>query len=177
MGVTCWRSGGSGSRSQEAAEVFKKYCARERSITNNKIPKHTSMFREFTFGDLAPAPTIPQREIVLQWLNNSNRLIRSTIGISNAPLVCTRKKVKVLGTEPPHQDGRNEFRQRHDDSGGGGYPRTRVSGESSTTKHRILHTSGPHPPPDGPKGVGARGGACGELLLRPAALVFRSKGK
>ncbi|KZV53975.1 hypothetical protein F511_37038 [Dorcoceras hygrometricum] len=33
-----------------------------------------------------------------------------------------------------------------------GYPRTMASGESSTTKHRILHASGPHPtmPPDDP---------------------------
>ncbi|KZV35951.1 hypothetical protein F511_33748 [Dorcoceras hygrometricum] len=33
-----------------------------------------------------------------------------------------------------------------------GYPCTRASGESSTTKHRILHASGPHPtpPPDDP---------------------------
>ncbi|KZV14315.1 hypothetical protein F511_19458 [Dorcoceras hygrometricum] len=32
------------------------------------------------------------------------------------------------------------------------YPRTRASGESSTTKHRLLHASGPHPipPPNDP---------------------------
>ncbi|KZV07132.1 hypothetical protein F511_45385 [Dorcoceras hygrometricum] len=31
-----------------------------------------------------------------------------------------------------------------------GYPCTKASGESSTTKHRLLHASGPHPipPPD-----------------------------
>ncbi|KZV56599.1 hypothetical protein F511_09078 [Dorcoceras hygrometricum] len=28
-----------------------------------------------------------------------------------------------------------------------GYPCTKASGESSTTKHRILHASGPHPIP------------------------------
>ncbi|KZV40406.1 chromatin structure-remodeling complex protein SYD-like [Dorcoceras hygrometricum] len=34
-----------------------------------------------------------------------------------------------------------------------GYPRTKASGESSTTKHRLLHASGPHPipPPNDPK--------------------------
>ncbi|KZV43837.1 hypothetical protein F511_38753 [Dorcoceras hygrometricum] len=39
-----------------------------------------------------------------------------------------------------------------------GYPRMRASGESSTTKHRILHASGPHPipPPNDPKRVGKR---------------------
>ncbi|KZV33643.1 hypothetical protein F511_12342 [Dorcoceras hygrometricum] len=38
------------------------------------------------------------------------------------------------------------------------YPHTRASGESSTTKHRLLHASGPHPipPPDDPNGVGKR---------------------
>ncbi|KZV54775.1 hypothetical protein F511_35676 [Dorcoceras hygrometricum] len=34
-----------------------------------------------------------------------------------------------------------------------GYPRMNASGESSTTKHRLLHASGPHPipPPNDPK--------------------------
>ncbi|KZV32467.1 hypothetical protein F511_16519 [Dorcoceras hygrometricum] len=34
-----------------------------------------------------------------------------------------------------------------------GYPRIKASGESSTTKHRLLHSSGPHPipPPNDPK--------------------------
>ncbi|KZV16881.1 hypothetical protein F511_21090, partial [Dorcoceras hygrometricum] len=34
-----------------------------------------------------------------------------------------------------------------------GYPRMRASGESSTTKHRLLHASGSHPipPPNDPK--------------------------
>ncbi|KZV58362.1 carboxyl-terminal-processing peptidase 1, chloroplastic [Dorcoceras hygrometricum] len=33
-----------------------------------------------------------------------------------------------------------------------GYPRMKASGESSTTKHRLLHASGPHPipPPNDP---------------------------
>ncbi|KZV22915.1 putative V-type proton ATPase subunit H [Dorcoceras hygrometricum] len=35
-----------------------------------------------------------------------------------------------------------------------GYPRIKASGESSTTKHRLLHASGPHPipPPNDPNG-------------------------
>ncbi|KZV43916.1 hypothetical protein F511_31364 [Dorcoceras hygrometricum] len=39
-----------------------------------------------------------------------------------------------------------------------GYPRTKASGESWTTKHRLLHASGPHPipPPDDPNRVGKR---------------------
>ncbi|KZV44929.1 kinesin-1-like [Dorcoceras hygrometricum] len=37
-----------------------------------------------------------------------------------------------------------------------GYPRIKASDESSTTKHRLLHASGPHPipPPNDPKRVG-----------------------
>ncbi|KZV58704.1 hypothetical protein F511_28793 [Dorcoceras hygrometricum] len=39
-----------------------------------------------------------------------------------------------------------------------GYPRMKASGESSTTKPRLLHASGPHPipPPNDPKRVGKR---------------------
>ncbi|KZV36593.1 hypothetical protein F511_42336 [Dorcoceras hygrometricum] len=39
-----------------------------------------------------------------------------------------------------------------------GYPRMRASGESSTTKHRLLHASGPHPipPPNDPNEVSSR---------------------
>ncbi|KZV17000.1 hypothetical protein F511_13585 [Dorcoceras hygrometricum] len=39
-----------------------------------------------------------------------------------------------------------------------GYPRMRASGESSTTKHRLLHASGPHsiPPPNDSNGFGKR---------------------
>ncbi|KZV28066.1 ent-kaurene synthase B [Dorcoceras hygrometricum] len=39
-----------------------------------------------------------------------------------------------------------------------GYPRIKASGESSTTKNRLLHASGPHPipPPNDPNWVGKR---------------------
>ncbi|KZV32495.1 hypothetical protein F511_43397 [Dorcoceras hygrometricum] len=39
-----------------------------------------------------------------------------------------------------------------------GYPRIKASGESSTTKHRLLHASGPQPipPPNDPNRVGKR---------------------
>ncbi|KZV28730.1 hypothetical protein F511_31044 [Dorcoceras hygrometricum] len=39
-----------------------------------------------------------------------------------------------------------------------GYPRIKASGESSTTKHRLLHASGPHPipPPTDPNRVDKR---------------------
>ncbi|KZV56736.1 hypothetical protein F511_40370 [Dorcoceras hygrometricum] len=53
-----------------------------------------------------------------------------------------------------------------------GYPRMKASGESSTTKHRLLHASGPHPipPPNDPKGhcswLGCRVRVlrCGEVI-------------
>ncbi|KZV33400.1 hypothetical protein F511_39428 [Dorcoceras hygrometricum] len=50
-----------------------------------------------------------------------------------------------------------------------GYPRMKASGESSTTKHRLLHASGPHPipPPNDPNWLLllATGFACEWLLL------------
>ncbi|KZV22051.1 hypothetical protein F511_37375 [Dorcoceras hygrometricum] len=44
-----------------------------------------------------------------------------------------------------------------------GYPCTRASDESSTTKHRLLHASGPHPipPPNDPIRVGNPGFTAG----------------
>ncbi|KZV29146.1 hypothetical protein F511_25629 [Dorcoceras hygrometricum] len=53
----------------------------------------------------------------------------------------------MAGTSPTRGGGAwQEARPR-------GYPRMRASGESSTTKHRLLHASGPHPipPPNDPK--------------------------
>ncbi|KZV20440.1 hypothetical protein F511_39443 [Dorcoceras hygrometricum] len=46
-----------------------------------------------------------------------------------------------------------------------GYPRMKASGESSTTKHRLLHASGPHPipPPNDPN----------QLLIRRSPIVSR----
>ncbi|KZV20487.1 hypothetical protein F511_30936 [Dorcoceras hygrometricum] len=54
--------------------------------------------------------------------------------------------VKHLATSP------------HDTLDSIGYPRTKASGESLTTNHRLLHASGPHPtpPPDDPNRVGKR---------------------
>ncbi|KZV34302.1 hypothetical protein F511_27572 [Dorcoceras hygrometricum] len=50
------------------------------------------------------------------------------------------------------------FRTTPSDHDSIGYPRTKASGESWTTKHRLLHASGPHPipPPDDPNRVGTR---------------------
>ncbi|KZV24631.1 hypothetical protein F511_37022 [Dorcoceras hygrometricum] len=54
-----------------------------------------------------------------------------------------------------------------------GYPRTKESGESSTTKHRLLHASGPHPipPPDDPNKVGKRVKV--KHLSRRVSMTFR----
>ncbi|KZV37052.1 hypothetical protein F511_11998 [Dorcoceras hygrometricum] len=63
------------------------------------------------------------------WLRNHN------FGLAQ------RTMVKHLATSP------------HDPLDIIGYPRMKASGESSTTKHRLLHASGPHPisPPNDPK--------------------------
>ncbi|KZV36978.1 hypothetical protein F511_15408 [Dorcoceras hygrometricum] len=47
---------------------------------------------------------------------------------------------------------KSQFRTCPSDHDSIGYPCTKASGESSTTKHRLLHASGPHPipPPDDP---------------------------
>ncbi|KZV16805.1 hypothetical protein F511_36561 [Dorcoceras hygrometricum] len=54
-----------------------------------------------------------------------------------------RIMVKRLATSP------------HDPLDSIGYPRMKASGESSTTKHRLLHASGPHPipPPNDPNRI------------------------
>ncbi|KZV36886.1 hypothetical protein F511_24550 [Dorcoceras hygrometricum] len=48
---------------------------------------------------------------------------------------------------------KSQFRTCPTDHDSIGYPRMKASGESSTTKHRLLHASGPHPipPPNDPK--------------------------
>ncbi|KZV50007.1 carboxyl-terminal-processing peptidase 1, chloroplastic [Dorcoceras hygrometricum] len=50
-----------------------------------------------------------------------------------------------------------------------GYPRMRASGESSTTKHRLLHASGPHPipPPNDPKGGNDKKGESSSRSRQP----------
>ncbi|KZV39408.1 phytochrome A-like [Dorcoceras hygrometricum] len=50
---------------------------------------------------------------------------------------------------------KSQFRTCPSDHDSIGYPRMKASGESSTTKHRLLHASGPHPipPPNDPKHV------------------------
>ncbi|KZV42460.1 U-box domain-containing protein 44-like [Dorcoceras hygrometricum] len=42
---------------------------------------------------------------------------------------------------------KSQFRTDPTDHDSIGYPRAKASGESSTTKHRLLHASGPHPIP------------------------------
>ncbi|KZV24894.1 hypothetical protein F511_16553 [Dorcoceras hygrometricum] len=53
---------------------------------------------------------------------------------------------------------KSQFRTDPSDHDSIGYPCTKASCKSSTTKHRLLHASGPHtiPPPDDPNRVGKR---------------------
>ncbi|KZV46833.1 auxin response factor 4-like [Dorcoceras hygrometricum] len=55
-----------------------------------------------------------------------------------------------------------------------GYPRMRASGESSTTKHRLLHASGPHliPPPNDPNSELFRSSLYSSKLFRPSHLIY-----
>ncbi|KZV35539.1 Annexin [Dorcoceras hygrometricum] len=57
-----------------------------------------------------------------------------------------------------------------------GYPRMKASGESSTTKHRLLHASGPHPipPPNDPNTCVTLNGSRIQLAVGPQPLWFRN---
>ncbi|KZV39101.1 dentin sialophosphoprotein-like [Dorcoceras hygrometricum] len=57
-----------------------------------------------------------------------------------------------------------------------GYPRMRASGESSTTKHRLLHTSGshPNPPPNDPNTCVTLNGSGIQLAVGPQPLRLRN---
>ncbi|KZV18664.1 hypothetical protein F511_40450 [Dorcoceras hygrometricum] len=78
--------------------------------------------------------------------------------------ILARKPLEPSGTGPKIQGVEKQHRNAASGSSDGGprrtakvppigYPRMKASGESSTTKHRLLHASGPHPipPPNDPK--------------------------
>ncbi|KZV19158.1 hypothetical protein F511_10049 [Dorcoceras hygrometricum] len=56
-----------------------------------------------------------------------------------------------------------------------GYPRMKASGESSTTKHRLLHASGPHPipPPNDPKLLFMGDNSSGNAIVLPALALIK----
>ncbi|KZV31436.1 hypothetical protein F511_39794 [Dorcoceras hygrometricum] len=68
---------------------------------------------------------------------------------SNSDIACVTRKTHLPKT---HQVLWPEICHTIISSDCIGYPRTMASGESSTTKHRLLHASGPYPipPPDDP---------------------------
>ncbi|KZV15687.1 hypothetical protein F511_10502 [Dorcoceras hygrometricum] len=68
---------------------------------------------------------------------------------SNSDIACVTRKTHLPKT---HLVLCPEIYHTIISSGSIGYPRTKASGESSTTKHRLLHASGPHPipPPNDP---------------------------
>ncbi|KZV33830.1 hypothetical protein F511_29073 [Dorcoceras hygrometricum] len=68
---------------------------------------------------------------------------------SNSDIACVTRQTHLPKT---HQALGPEIVYTIISSDSIGYPRTRASGESSTTKHRLLYASGPHPipPPDDP---------------------------
>ncbi|KZV35364.1 F-box associated ubiquitination effector family protein [Dorcoceras hygrometricum] len=90
-----------------------------------------------------------------EWENGGRRALWDTA--SRGPTTCVTPK--------------SQFRTDTSDHDSIGYPRTKASGESSTTKHRLLHASGPHPirPPDDPNLVGKRVKV--RRLLRVRALL------
>ncbi|KZV49675.1 Squamous cell carcinoma antigen recognized by T-cell 3 [Dorcoceras hygrometricum] len=87
----------------------------------------------------APGSDQIHRETGTSMLAAVDLLIRSTTGNRTPSSVCTRRA--------------DEFDMKGISTTSIGYPRIKASGESSTTKHRLLHASGPHPipPPNDPK--------------------------
>ncbi|KZV30508.1 hypothetical protein F511_18820 [Dorcoceras hygrometricum] len=119
------------------------------------------------------APTSFTRKPALQTVGGGRSSNRSTIGI-NTPSSAYTRRSDEFSTDGNTSARWPEQVRRRGGGGGGynqdlglihstngniipsdsiGYPRTRAIGESSTTKHRLLHASGPHPipPPNDPK--------------------------
>ncbi|KZV55796.1 hypothetical protein F511_26613 [Dorcoceras hygrometricum] len=121
------------------------------------------------------APTSFTRKPALQTVGGGRSSIRSMIGIKTPSSACTRRtdefstdgkssarwpeQVRRRGGGAWVADGRRVGWPRGEVGGrvcveaSIGYPRMKASGESSTTKHRLLHASEPHPipPPNDPK--------------------------
>ncbi|KZV37467.1 hypothetical protein F511_14883 [Dorcoceras hygrometricum] len=114
-------------------------------------------------------PTSFTRKLALQRLATVVLRIRSTIGNTTPSSVCTRRadEFTMNGISSSWWSEQVQPRRRRHmaaarrrvraaaerESGDSiGYPRTKASGESSKTKHRLLRASGPHPipPPNDP---------------------------
>ncbi|KZV41279.1 hypothetical protein F511_38219 [Dorcoceras hygrometricum] len=84
--------------------------------------------------------------------NSSGLLVQADEGVvfSVVDLIKEDLPPPTLKSQIPCEFGWSQAPRRQQDSIG--YPRMKASGESSTTKHRLLHASGPHPipPPNDP---------------------------
>ncbi|KZV18961.1 callose synthase 11-like [Dorcoceras hygrometricum] len=106
-----------------------------------------------------------------------------TVGLSNQ-LFGLSGQIVTVGSVFRVMVAANRLRNCTKDSIG--YPRTRASDESSTTKHRLLHASRPHPipPPDDPNRVGKRvkmstlvnGTVAGDRWIERAGFVVLNAG-
>ncbi|KZV49382.1 hypothetical protein F511_10922 [Dorcoceras hygrometricum] len=121
------------------------------------------------------APTNFTRKPALETVGGGRSSIRSTTGIKTPSSACTRRPDEFsaggnTSARWPEQVRRRAAATMLSGGDGGvrlggeegaaeskglgiGYPRMKASGESSTTKHRLLHASGSHPipPPKDPK--------------------------
>ncbi|KZV40779.1 hypothetical protein F511_25261 [Dorcoceras hygrometricum] len=108
-GLTCWCSGGSGSRSRDAAEELKNLEPGNGQYNCITIKTFIECLEYTLLASRHLASTNSTGKLTLQRLNSYGLLIRSTIGISIPSPVCTRKPTKVSWTESPRRNGRNKF--------------------------------------------------------------------
>ncbi|KZV31323.1 hypothetical protein F511_28281 [Dorcoceras hygrometricum] len=97
--------------------------------------------------DLAPTKHAAKENNTSDQTSSTARLTSSKQRIP-AKLMDTASRGPITIVAPESQ-----FRTCPSDHDSIGYPRMSASGESSTTMHRLLHASGPHPipPPNDPK--------------------------
>ncbi|KZV25802.1 hypothetical protein F511_31700 [Dorcoceras hygrometricum] len=95
------------------------------------------------------------RERKSHYLNSSDPITMHTSWRSNSDIVSVTRQTHLPKTHPVLWP---EIYHTIMSSDNIGYPRIKASGESSTTKHRLLHASGPHPipPRNDPNRVGKR---------------------
>ncbi|KZV29928.1 hypothetical protein F511_41666 [Dorcoceras hygrometricum] len=125
-----------------------KNCPEKRSIhsTQSNKPFIRGSLIVTLLASRRLAPTSFTRKPALQTVGGGRSSIRSTIGINLPPDTASRGPTTIAALK-------SQFRTDPSDHDSIGYPRMKASGESSTTKNRLLHASGPHPipPPNYPK--------------------------
>ncbi|KZV25543.1 hypothetical protein F511_18869 [Dorcoceras hygrometricum] len=124
--------------------------------SNSDIKCVTRAFRQLPCWRLAPGSNRNYKKTGSSWYAAVDSSIRSTTGRETPPSACTRRpdeistdgnSSKIWPEQIPARGGGGSVASTAAAAYSIGYPRMSASGESSTTMHRILHTSGSHPIP------------------------------